>query len=135
MKTPYQIALLVSTSLVVLSACSHQRVDPAPPVSTVVQPPPAVVAKPKPPVVIRPPKAAKVMPPPKRAQPYRDIVVAPQPLQPVPKPVVRPAPIIRPAPRATILPPAPVEVPPVKAKGTYRGAIAIDNTLRQQYQQ
>lgn len=118
------------SSAFLLSACSHQHVKPVVPPVVVSQPPklpvPPVVP---PPVLVKPPKIAEMIPAP---APYRDVVIAPVPLQPVRKPVAPPVPLIRPV--ATILPPAPV-VPKVKAKGVYRGAVPINGTLRQQYQQ
>jgi hypothetical protein len=52
------------------------------------------------------------------------IIEEPAPVQPAPAP--RPRPPIRPRP--------PVKVPPVKAKGNYRGAVPIDRRAVQQYQ-
>ncbi len=109
----------------VLSACSHQHAKSvAPPVVVDQLPAPPVVKKPP---VLKAPKVVKLIPAP---APYRDVVVAPVQLQPAPKPTVTPAPL----PVATILPPALV-VPKIKAKGAYRGAVPVDSTLRQQYQQ
>lgn len=60
------------------------------------------------------------------------------PVVPEPMPVIEePAPIVQPArpvqrPRPIQRPP--VKVPPVKAKGNYRGAVPIDRRAMQQYQ-
>lgn len=59
----------------------------------------------------------------------------PMPVIEEPAPVVQPAPVQRPRARR----PHPVQrpvvkVPPVKAKGTYRGAVQIDRGAMQQYQ-
>lgn len=117
-KSGLVMAFAMSSS--VLTACSHQQVAPVIP-AAVVNPPKVVQVKPMP-----------VLPAPK---PYRDVVVKPAPLKPapMPRPVVRPAPVVKPMPVVVAQPF--IKVPPVKAKGTYRGAVPIDNTLRQQYQQ
>ncbi|HMT91860.1 hypothetical protein [uncultured Thiothrix sp.] len=67
------------------------------------------------------------------------IVEAPQP-EPVPV-IEEPAPIVQPAPPVQRPRPVhrpvqrpPVKVPPVKAKGNYRGAVPIDRRAMQQYQ-
>lgn len=64
------------------------------------------------------------------------IVEAPQP-EPVPV-IEEPAPIVQPAPvpvqRPRPVHRPPVKVPPVKAKGNYRGAVPIDRRAMQQYQ-
>lgn len=64
------------------------------------------------------------------------IIEAPQP---VPVPVIEePAPVVQPAPvpvqRPRPIHRPPVKVPPVKAKGNYRGAVPIDRRTMQQYQ-
>lgn len=56
----------------------------------------------------------------------------PMPVIEEPAPVVQPVPVQRPRPRPVQRPP--VKVPPVKAKGTYRGAVQIDRGAMQQYQ-
>lgn len=60
----------------------------------------------------------------------------PMPVIEEPAPVVQPAPVQRPHPHPR---PRPVQrpvvkVPPVKAKGNYRGAVQIDRGAMQQYQ-
>ncbi|HPY39076.1 MAG TPA: hypothetical protein PLM98_01055 [Thiolinea sp.] len=53
------------------------------------------------------------------------VIEEPAPVvQPAPMPVQRPRPVQRP----------PVKVPPVKAKGNYRGAVPIDRRAVRQYQ-
>ena len=115
-----------------LSACSHQVAEPTvSPVATIISKPlvPRVVVEP--PVVVKSPKIVRVQP-----VPYRDIVIAPVQLQPVPDRVIPPAPMISPLPLpvAAALPETPA-VPKVKAKGAYHGAVPVDDTLRDQYQQ
>ncbi|MGB1008810.1 MAG: hypothetical protein ACPGVP_03755 [Thiolinea sp.] len=119
MKIKSQALLAVVLSSGFMSACSQQQAAPVIPAT-----------------VVNPPKVVKPVPPPK---PYKDLVVKPAPLQPAPrpKPVIRPAPVIKPMPAPVVVVPKPkiIKVPPVKAKGTYRGAVPIDNSLREQYQQ
>ncbi len=89
--------------------CSQQQAAPV--VETVPEPAPVVEYAPAP-----QPEPVVVMP------------------APAPAPVVRPAPVYRPKPVARPVVRPPVKVPPVKAKGNYRGAIQIDRDLVQQYQ-
>lgn len=88
-----------------LAAAGCSQQQAAPPVETVPEP---VVEVPQPEPV---PVIEEPAPPPV--------------VQPVPRPQPRP---VRPIPRP------PVKVPPVKAKGTYRGAVQIDRGATQQYQ-
>lgn len=61
-------------------------------------------------------------------------VVKPRPIvRPQPKP--RPPMVVRPQPRPPVIVVPPIKVPPVKAKGNYRGKIQIDQGVMQQYQQ
>ena len=125
MKAKSRILWGVLSSNLLLSACSHQLAKPAvtPPVAVIPVPVlPAVIAQP----IVKPSNVVKVIPVP---TPYRDIVVAPMQLQPVQKPFVPPVPLIKPV---ATLPPI---VPDVRAKGDYRGAVPVDGTLREQYQQ
>lgn len=123
MKLAIKSGMVVITASVLVSACSHQQVAPEP----VAMTPPVVDA----------PVPVPVMPAPK---PYPDQVVQPAPMKPapLPAPVVkpRPAPVVKPKPAPVVVQaPKPVYVPPVKAKGNYRGSIPIAQDLRQQYQQ
>lgn len=67
-------------------------------------------------------------------EPIIEVPQAPEPMPVIeePAPVVQPAPIQRPRPH--VRPRPPVKVPPVKAKGNYRGAVPIDRRAVQQYQ-
>ncbi|CAA6816747.1 MAG: Unknown protein [uncultured Thiotrichaceae bacterium] len=123
MKVNVQGIFLTVTTSVVVTACSHQQVAPEP---IVMAPTPTVIEQPV------------VQPAPK---PY----VKPAPIRPAPLPVARPVPVVKPRPAPVIARPAPVKVmprpaqpiyvPPVKAKGHYRGSIPIASDLRQYYQQ
>lgn len=114
MKLSVKSGLLVVATSVVVSACSHQQVAPEP-------------------VVIAPVEEPVVMPAP---EPYQEQIVQPAPMQPAPlPPVVKPRPAPKPKPRPVVVAPEPVYVPPVKAKGNYRGSIPISPDLRYQYQQ
>ncbi len=117
------IALVVTTSVVV-SACSQQQIAPEP---VVVAPVPTVIEEP---VVVPAPKPC----------------VQPAPVRPAPLPVAKPVPVAKPRPAPVVKPkpavvvprpvaPEPIYVPPVKAKGNYRGSIPIASDLRQYYQQ
>ena len=120
---------IIPAVVFLLSACSHQHARSVTEPAIVGQtslPKPVVIPLPS---VVKPPKVVEMTPAP---APYRDIVISPVPLKPVPKPVESTVPSVKPV--ATILPPAPV-VPKVKAKGIYRGTVPVDSTLRQQYQQ
>jgi len=123
MKVNVQSILLVAATSFVVSACSQQQIAPEP--ITVIPAPVPVV---KHPVVVPAPK------------PY----IQPAPVRPAPLPVARPAPVVKPRPAPVVVKPKPapvwvapkpIYVPPVKAKGHYRGAIPIASDLRQQYQQ
>ncbi len=119
MKVNIQGIFLVVATSVVVSACSHQQVAPEP---IVMAPTPTVIEQPV------------VMPAPK---PY----VQPAPIRPAPLPVARPVPVVKPRPAPVVVhkprpvAPKPVYMPPVKAKGNYRGSIPIASDLRQYYQQ
>ena len=118
--------LIVGMIGVLLGGCSQQSVEQVAVVPSVEVPP-----------------VQEPMPAP---QVYQDVVNVPEALEPAPMPapvVARPAPrptvVARPAPvmprPVYVPPPKQIRVPPVKAKGNYRGAVPIDNVLRQQYQQ
>nr|CAA6824997.1 MAG: Unknown protein [uncultured Thiotrichaceae bacterium] len=113
MKPNIQGIILVAATSFVVSACSHQQVADEPiavvPAPVVQQPQPVVMPAPKP-------------------------YVRPAPLRPAPLPVAKPV-IVKPMPAPVRIAPKPVYVPPVKAKGNYRGAIPIASDLRQHYQQ
>ena len=66
-------------------------------------------------------------------EPIVEVPQVPEPMQVIeePAPVVQPAPVIQ-RPRPVHRPP--VKVPPVKAKGNYRGSVPIDRRAVQQYQ-
>lgn len=65
-------------------------------------------------------------------EPVVEVPQVPEPMPVIeePAPVVQPAPVQRPRPVHR----PPVKVPPVKAKGNYRGAVPIDRRTMQQYQ-
>lgn len=117
MKIKSQALLAMAISSGFLSACSQQQAAPVIPAT-----------------VVAPPSVVNTIPAPK---PYQDIVAKPAPLRPapMPAPIVRPVFVAKPAPVIIIPKPKPIRVPPVKAKGNYRGAVPIDERLRQQYQQ
>ncbi|MEZ5449740.1 MAG: hypothetical protein R3E89_12435 [Thiolinea sp.] len=121
MNTNSRMALVAVLASSVLSACSQQQAAQA------------VADVPEPIVVEEEVRVVETIPAP---QPYQDVVVQPAPLKPAPMPAPvivqpRPAPVIVPPPKPMVH----VPVPKVKAKGHYRGAVPIDERLRQQYQQ
>ncbi|PIE00510.1 MAG: hypothetical protein CSA79_03400 [Thiothrix nivea] len=111
------MAIIIASIMV--SACSHQQVAQVSPEPIDVTPP-----------VVQTPDPVAVIPAP---EPYPDKIIQPAPL---PAPVVKPqpAPVVKPKPAPVMPTSRPVYVPPVKAKGNYRGAIPINQDLRQHYQ-
>jgi len=136
MKNKFQAIWASVSCCLFLSACGHQvtAVNSAP----VVAPVDVVVNKPamKQPIQQALPLQQQSATSPK---PYRDIVIKPAPLPTVvvSKTVVRPTPAVSPVPIPVVVVPTArvVSAPKVRAKGDYRGAVSVADSLRQQYQQ
>ncbi|WP_298608688.1 hypothetical protein [uncultured Thiothrix sp.] len=122
MKAQLSLAAVIMTGLLA-SGCSQMSAQ------QVVEPPPAPTpdkvvldcSKCAPAPVVTPRPVVKPRP-----------IVRPRP-QPRPPVVVHPRPQPQPRPPVVVVPP--VKVPPVKAKGNYRGKIQIDQGVMKQYQQ